>query len=133
MRIAISIRDGLIPPVFDTSRRLLLVDYAGGREISRSEEPLEQAIPAGIAAGLQHLGVEVLLCGAISRQLSWLIGASGITLVPFLTGSADEILRAYLDGKLPEPRYLMPGCCGRRRQFRGRHFSRFNPKTGGQK
>jgi hypothetical protein len=34
----------------------------------------------------------------------------------------DDVLRAYLAGNLPQPRFFMPGCCGgrRRHRFRGR-------------
>ena len=122
MRIALSIWGERISPVFDTSHRLLLVDFENAIERGRTEELINHVPVACRAAKLKELGIEVLICGAISRQLSFLIGSSGIKLVPFLTGGVDEVLEAFLKGRLPDPRFMMPGCCGRQRRFRGGCF-----------
>ncbi|MBN2288410.1 MAG: NifB/NifX family molybdenum-iron cluster-binding protein [Candidatus Glassbacteria bacterium] len=118
MRIALSVYHGRISPAFDSSSGLLLVDLEDGCEVGRTEETLEQTAVWGRAAGLEKLGVRVLICGAISRPLACALSGSGVSVVPFTTGEIGEILEAYLEGRLPDPRYLMPGCCGRRRRFR---------------
>jgi predicted Fe-Mo cluster-binding NifX family protein len=122
MRIALSIWKDRISPVFDTSRRILLVDFENALESERTQESIDHVPVACRAARLKELGIEVLLCGAISRQLSFLIDSSGIKLVPFLTGEVDEVLEAFQKDELPHPRFMMPGCCGRYRRFRGGCF-----------
>ena len=113
MRIALSIWNDRISPVFDNSSRLLLIDLENGREIGRTMIPDR-------AVRLKELGINVLLCGAISRPLAYLLVASGVSIIPFLTGEIEEVLDAYLKGKLTGPHFLMPGCRGGRRRFRGR-------------
>lgn len=125
LRIALSAWNGRISPVFDASQKLLLIDVAGGQEGARSEAVLtEQAFPLR-AAKVKDLGATVLLCGAISRPLATLVASSGVKVVPFLAGEVEDVLAAYLAGRLPAPEFMMPGCpCparGRRRRqgYRG--------------
>ena len=121
MKIAIPTWQGRVSPVFDSSQQMLVVDVSDGAEIGRSEQPLRGDLPPQRAACLSRLGVDVLICGAISRPLAGMIAASGITLMPFVSGECDEVLGAYLRGELPSPQFLMPGCCGGRRRRRARH------------
>jgi predicted Fe-Mo cluster-binding NifX family protein len=119
MRVAIPLRNDRVSPVFDEASRLLLVDIDNGRERARLEEPFPGTFLGRRARRLTELGVNVLICGAISRPLAELIEASGITLVPWTAGPVDEVLEAYLAGRLPDPRWTMPGCGGRRQRHRG--------------
>jgi predicted Fe-Mo cluster-binding NifX family protein len=124
MRLAIPTWQGRVSPVFDAAQRLLIVDVADGSEVARSEKDLRAAFPPQRVARLKELGIEVLICGAVSRPLAGMIAASGIVLVPFIGGECDEVLAAYLDGQLPSPRFLMPGCCGPGRGWRHRGHGR---------
>jgi predicted Fe-Mo cluster-binding NifX family protein len=63
--------------------------------------------------------VDILICGAVSRPFSRMIMASGIDLIPEISGNAEEILKAYLEGNLFHSTFLMPGC-KRYRLSRGR-------------
>jgi predicted Fe-Mo cluster-binding NifX family protein len=70
---------------------------------------------------LRNLGVDVLICGAISRPLAFMITGLGIELLPHIRGRIDEVLNAYLTSRLTEQRFSMPGCkAGSRKRFRGR-------------
>lgn len=115
MRIAVPTWEGRVSPVFDTARRILVVHVENGEIRSRREESLAGGMPPAITAQLGGLGVNVLICGAVSRPLANMIVASGIELIPFAGGDVDEILRAFLAGKVLEPAFLMPGC----RRMRG--------------
>lgn len=123
-RIAIPVWGARISPVFDTARRLLLVDVTSGREAARSEAEISEQAPTLRAARLRELAVNVLLCGAISRPLASMVGASGLTVLPFLAGGVDDVLAAYLAGRLPAPEFLMPGCCRTRQGRHGRRARR---------
>lgn len=128
MKVALPVWDGRISPVFDTARNLLVVDSDGSVEAGRAEEALTDGFAPRRAARLADLGVNVLICGAISRPLACMVAAYGIQIVPFVNGDADEVLSSYLSGRLAEPdfpaQFRMPGCRGRGRRFRGRYGPR---------
>ena len=120
MRLAIPVWNDRVSPVFDTAGRLLLLDLADGVERGRQVVEVAQASsPAERAKRLAELGVNVLVCGAISRPLAGCVSAAGIAIVPWVAGPVEEVLRAYLVGKLSEPRWRMPGCGARRQRHRG--------------
>lgn len=124
MRIALPIWESRISPVFDTAGSLLVVEVSDTEEVGRTEERLNEPFPPQRAARLVQLGVDVLICGAISRPLLCMVTGYGIQVVPFVSGDADEILSAYLSGRLrgPDfpPQFRMPGCGVGRRRFRRR-------------
>lgn len=109
MKIALPIWEERLSPVFDTALQLLCVELQEGKEVSRSE----WAVPAGAAARadhLQRLGVDVLICGAISRPLAEMIVSSGVELVPFISGAAEDVVAAYKNGNVRNAAFCMPGC-----------------------
>jgi len=123
MKIALPIWTGRISPVFDTASRILVLEYQGIREVARAEHQMKEILIPLRLRRLTELGVNVLICGAISRPLAIMLANAGITVVPFITGEIEEVLSAYLRGRFPAPRFFMPGCYGRRRRFRrGRSF-----------
>jgi len=110
MKIAIPIYNDSVSNVFDFAGKLLLVDIENGEEANRSEVALEnQSLPQRVGK-LKSLEVDVLVCGAISRLLANMITASGIQVLPYVTGSIDDVLKAYLAGQLVKPEFAMPGC-----------------------
>lgn len=119
MKIAIPVWQDRVSPVFDSSRRLLLVDLDEGRMLSRNEAEIGGELPQERARRLSDLDVEVLICGAVSRPLAEQVALAGIRLIPFIAGEVEEILQAYLEARLPSAEFLMPGCCGQRRRVRG--------------
>ena len=118
MKIAIPVWNGFVSSVFDFAHQLLVVDVQDRQETNRSQIQLEQQPGPQRVAKLVDLGVDVLLCGAISWPLASVLAASNIEAIPFVSGPVDEVLDAYLNGRLAEPRFLQPGCWpGARRRF----------------
>jgi len=116
MRLAVAVWQSRISPVFDTAGQLLVLDIDDGRESDRTSQSIAGLSLQRRVDRLVELDVDVLLCGAISRPLAGMVAASGIRLIPWVTGDAEGVLRWYLTGKPMEPRFLMPG--RRRRQRR---------------
>ena len=110
MKLAIPIYNDNISNVFDFAHKLLLVDIENGKEVNRSEVAIENQFLPQRAGQLKNLGVDVLVCGAISRVLANMVTASGIQVLPYVTGSIDDVLQAYLTGQLVKPEFSMPGC-----------------------
>ena len=110
MRIAIPVWECRVSPVFDSARRLVVVDVEDEEIVARWDVPLAETQPHLRAAKLNELGVAALVCGAVSDPLLEMISSHGIRVMSSVAGEAEEVLTAYIDGILPDPRFMMPGC-----------------------
>jgi predicted Fe-Mo cluster-binding NifX family protein len=113
MNAAFAIWRDRIAPVFDVARYVRLVDISSGLVVQDEEFSSANAMEAGRISNLNGWNVRVLVCGAISRSLLDMISASGIHVFPFIAGNIEEIIHAWIEGKLYENVYSMPGCGGR--------------------
>jgi predicted Fe-Mo cluster-binding NifX family protein len=102
--------DGRVAPVFDVARSVLVVESEGDALLSETEARMPSDSLAGKAAALSRLGVETLVCGAISRILLEIIAARDIRIVPFVAGELKKVVQAWLGGGLAGPSFRMPGC-----------------------
>jgi predicted Fe-Mo cluster-binding NifX family protein len=109
MKVAVTVWEDTVSTVCDFSNRLLVFDVMGDEVKNRSSMPFEARMLPGMVNQLGELGVEVLLCGAISRPLERMILASGVKVIPCLRGSIEEVIGAYLDGDLSDARFILPG------------------------
>ena len=125
MKIAIPIWNGYVSSAFDFAHRLLLIEIQNSSETNRSEISMDPEPISQRAARLKTLGIDVLICGAISRSLASMVTASGIKVLPYAVGPVDEILKAYLTDKLAQPQFVLPGFWpGARKDFRRGHRCR---------
>ena len=115
MKIAIPVWEDKVSPVLDTASRLLIVEVLDQKEASRLEKSLDAHDLTLRCLRIKDLGIDVLICGAISRQFSNMLTASGMDIIPWISGNPEDVLRAYLQGTLLHPRFFMPGC--RRKKF----------------
>ena len=109
MKIAIPVWENRISPVLDTASRLLVVEVEEEKEASRFETLLDVQDMSRRCYRIQGLGVDTLICGAISRPLLRRLMASGIDIIPGISGTLDDVLAAYFDGDLFSQEFLMPG------------------------
>ncbi|MBW2610283.1 MAG: hypothetical protein JRC68_08055 [Deltaproteobacteria bacterium] len=49
---------------------------------------------------IRDFRVDLLICGAVSRALYRMLTATGIEVIPDISGRIEEILEAYLKGSL---------------------------------
>lgn len=110
MKVAVTVWEERISPVFDASRRLLIAEIENHRITNRSTFIFDPAMPANLASMLKDLDVPVLICGAVSQVPASIIAAAGVTLIPFITGDVDRVLTAYAKGTSLAPTFVMPGC-----------------------
>ncbi|MBW1888031.1 MAG: NifB/NifX family molybdenum-iron cluster-binding protein [Deltaproteobacteria bacterium] len=110
MRIAIPIWDDKVSPVLDTASRLLIVEVDDRGETSRFEVYLDKQDLSRKCLRIRDMEIDILICGAISNPFSRMLMASGVDIIPEISGYAEEVLEAYLKGDLFHPRFLMPGC-----------------------
>jgi len=121
MKIALSVFKDSISTVFDAADQLLIVEIDEVNGQKRKPAKLSAANIAGRVSQLKEKGIDVLICGAISRPMQAAIVSAGIIVCPFVRGSAEALITAYLNGNLEKPLYALPGCHGRGRGLkRGR-------------
>lgn len=115
MKTAYAYWDNRIAPVFDSAQQILVVDTDGSETITETQQTLPNSTSFHKAAHLVELGINTLVCGAISRPLhEWLL-ARGISVMAFIAGDLKEVIHALQDGNLESNCFAMPGC-NRRRQ-----------------
>jgi len=131
MKVAVPDWQGRVSPVFDVAEQVLLVDLDDERESSRRTENLGSTASHDRARRLTELGVDVVVCGAISWPLEALLATSGIRVIPLVCGDVDEVVQAFRDGRLEDQRFAMPGCCRKGRHVRNRRHRRGGGRTFG--
>jgi predicted Fe-Mo cluster-binding NifX family protein len=125
MIIAIPIWNGRVSPVFDVARTVRIAELAG-----RSGEPpvvgTHVLNPARPAATLVEIGVDVLVCSAISAPLEATLAGLGIDVISDICGSPDEIIAALSRGDTALERFRAPGSRSRLKRSAG------NPSGSGE-
>lgn len=119
MRIAISIWEDKISPVLDTASKLLIIENKTQREPSRFETYLFKQDISKRCHFIRDLNIHVLICGAVSRQFSEMLKASGIEIISGISGPVEDVLEAYQKGALLSSEFFMPGS-------KSNHFDRNN-------
>ena len=90
MRVALTVKDDRIAPLFETARKVLLIDLDGG-----SEEILPLLGPTGLdrVSELVATKAEVLVCGGVEAPIRRLLESRGIRVLACVTGDARETAR----------------------------------------
>jgi predicted Fe-Mo cluster-binding NifX family protein len=128
VNVAMPYCQGRVSPALDFAARLLVARVEDGKEVSRQEVTLAEDQPNKLAAHLTDLGVNVLICGAVSQPLAGWLAKAGVQVLPHVCGEADAVLIAFLRNTLDEAEFRMPGCyAGRCGWHKGRLHRRGNP------
>ncbi len=110
MKLAVTVWENRISPLFDATRTLLIVDIHDRVITEKYLTPFDCISPFSRAATLEELGVSTLICGGVSGFFANLIEARDIRIIPFVAGHVDEVIDAYLRDALCRKRFRMPGC-----------------------
>jgi predicted Fe-Mo cluster-binding NifX family protein len=118
MKIAISIWQDRISPVFDKSQCLQIFMVNDEKVDSRLENIGERSALSKVE-WLTELSIDVLICGAITRSLHFDLLAAEIEVWPFICGPTELILDDFLTHNKIDNRFFMPGY-GRQNRRRNR-------------
>jgi predicted Fe-Mo cluster-binding NifX family protein len=110
MITAFSTWNDRIAPVFDVAGRVSLVKAEEGKVVSWSTHEIPPGPGIEKAEWLTRMGVQNLVCGAISRDLEILIVSYGIRIIPFIAGETERIIQGWLAGASIQRTFSMPGC-----------------------
>jgi predicted Fe-Mo cluster-binding NifX family protein len=129
MKVALTAWDDRISPVFDSAKKLLIAEIKEAKVINKHYESFNTERTFQLVTVLNNLGIDVLICGAISETPSNIIEAGGIKLIPFIGGNIEQVLDSYAKGLQIVPTFLMPGCrCTQGRKRKGRRSFSFQQK-----
>ncbi|RJP28590.1 MAG: hypothetical protein C4527_11680 [Candidatus Omnitrophota bacterium] len=123
MKVAISVCNQRISPVFDTTTKLLVVTFKNGKTTDRTICDLKKIDFFERLHRLQQLDIRILICGAISKPMENAIQSKRVQVISHVCGYVEEVLQAFLTGQITQSRFLMPGCVGKG----GRRFRRGRP------
>lgn len=113
MRIAIPQQQDRVSPVFDVAKNIVLVDIKYGQQVRCTKRTLARMDPLARARDVRQLGVDVLVCGAISWPLKNALLSLGVEVVACICGPVEDVIEAFLRKKLAAKAFIMPGCLGR--------------------
>lgn len=109
-KIAFSIWNKRIAPVFDVARHLWIIETAEGEIVGQSERRFATDDTHERALRLAALQVEQLVCGAITRSSCDALMERGIKVVSFVAGGLEQVIQACLADSLKDGHLAMPGC-----------------------
>lgn len=112
MQVAIPIWDQRISPVLDAASSLWLtkIDDESQTIHWQIKVSLLATQPTTRAREIAELGINVLICGAVSQFLEQLLRSQGIQVITRKCGMASQVLDAYRQGQLDDIAYALPGC-----------------------
>ena len=56
-----------------------------------------------------EFGADVLICGAISRPLDAMLSSAGVEVIPQTCGPVEDVLKAFISGRLTEQPFELDG------------------------
>ena len=123
-QVAFAVWENRISPLFDASRSLLVVSVENGVETGRKEVQVLSNEPHLKAKELTDFGIQLLVCGAISKDFAQALEDQAIHFISFVSGNVENIIQSFLNGVTLPSKYCMPGCGNyrRRRLRRGNRF-----------
>ena len=95
-----------VSPLLDEARRFILMEITEGQIVQRSTVSINADSAALRVSKLREIGVIVIISGAVSGYLSRIISENGFQHYSWVSGPVDDVIAAYLEGKLK----LSPDC-----------------------
>jgi len=94
---------------WNVSENLVVIETGDGKEVGRKNYKLAGRRTYQRVREISDLGIDVLICGAISFLLETALVGKKIQVVAFVCGDMEDILNAFLAGCLNLERFGMPG------------------------
>lgn len=103
--------------VLDSAPELVLFRVEDGRAEPAGSLPGPGGDASALGRALGERGVDALVCGAATGCCLAGLRAAGIAVRPWIGGTAEDVIRAWLDGRLDD--LSLPGCRRRSRECPG--------------
>jgi len=121
MIIGIPIWAGRISPVFDEACKMLIIEIEDKSIKSSKVIDFQRNSLPFRASFLKDNLVNLILCGAVSEAYMRYLSELSIEVIPWMKGSVEEVVSAYLKGALLSvDEFTMPGCRNHKRSRKRR-------------
>jgi predicted Fe-Mo cluster-binding NifX family protein len=108
-RTALPVFMGRVSPVLDTCGQLFMLEPDDNQQAAQRAISMKGFSIYERTCQIQKLGIRFIICGAVSDSFYNLLREAGIDLRCGISGDIDEVIQAYRNGKLDQPRFRMPG------------------------
>lgn len=98
--IAIPVFGRRISPRLDCADTLLLFRTENGRVMQRQQLLLSMTSSLERAAMLKILGIDVLICGGLTKAMANRLRNGKLEIISWVSGEAEQILARYLAGEV---------------------------------
>ena len=109
LRMVIPIFRSRVSPVFDSCVRAWLLDIDQHRVVAKKELYLNKLTLSERFKLLRQAGATVIVCGHISDLFYDMLSKGNIKIINGIAGAADEVVDAFISGRLYHQAFHMPG------------------------
>jgi predicted Fe-Mo cluster-binding NifX family protein len=107
--VAIPTYRSRVSPVFDPCLRVSIFHTEYHRPVHKRELDLGTLTPLERVDMLRKQRVTTLICGGISDVLGKMLQGLSIFVIAGIAGQVEQVLEAFISGRIDEPGYRMPG------------------------
>jgi predicted Fe-Mo cluster-binding NifX family protein len=108
--LAIPVFRARVAPVLDWCSKILIFPEEGADFKSHRQIVVVEKNIVRLMQTLREQGIETLICGALSPETLNYGESIGLRIIHGIAGEIEEILQAYREKKLDQPKYRLPGC-----------------------
>lgn len=109
--IAMPVFEERISPLLDVSEKFVIYEINDRKITQRAVLNINSVSERTRIQKLKEIGVSVIISGAVSRYLSYIIIDSGMKHIPWASGPVDDVIKSYITGSLVTTR-PEEGSCG---------------------
>ena len=117
--IAVPVFQNRVSPLMDVSNRYMIYETKDGEIKQRIDISVNADGEPQRVEKLKEIGVNTIICGAVSGYVAHIVGEKGMRLLSMIYGPIDEIIEHYLKNSLGSYCSGAGACNGRKRQRRG--------------
>lgn len=118
--IAVPVFQNRVSPLLDVSSRYAIFEAEDGQIKQKMDISLNTEGETRRVEKLKEIGVNTIICGAVSGCVAHIINEKGMRLLPMIYGPVDEIIEHYLTDTLGPYCTGTGGCTMGKRQRQGK-------------
>jgi predicted Fe-Mo cluster-binding NifX family protein len=110
MKVAVTVWEDRVSPVFDSARNLLIAEIENAQVINTHYQQFDPDQVSQFAEMLKAHEVDAIICGAISEGPANLLEAAGFELISFIAGNVIQVIENFVKENPVWTELIMPGC-----------------------
>lgn len=103
MKVALSTFKNRISSRLDSADEILILTLENKRVKNSETIRIIPSSPLDKIRQIIELNPDVLICGGLTQLYNYKLKDTGITVIPWTKGNAENVFKKFLNGKLNEP------------------------------